>query len=225
MAGVRETRKKETRQAILEAAIRLFSEQGYEKTSIAAIARAAGVGKGTIYGYFGAKDEIFLAFCEDEIEYAFNKVADENDPDAPLIDQLMTLFMSQFEMITANREFGRLLERELIFPNEATSEKSRTLGLQYQRRLGEILTRAIGRGDLKDESDLLLVMAHFYGLYVMVLHIWFSGGISSKEDAELILRAFLLQALGGLGKEMALSGGDQALLDRLKQQWKEAGLT
>ncbi len=225
MAGVRETRKKETRQAILEAAIRLFSEQGYEKTSIAAIARAAGVGKGTIYGYFGAKDEIFLAFCEDEIEYAFNKVAEENDPDAPLIDQLMTLFMSQFEMITANREFGRLLERELIFPNEATSEKSRTLGLQYQRRLGEILTRAIGRGDLKDESDLLLVMAHFYGLYVMVLHIWFSGGISSKEDAELILRAFLLQALGGLGKEMALSGGDQALLDRLKQQWKEAGLT
>lgn len=225
MAGIRETRKMATRKAILDAAIRLFSEQGYEKTSIGAIARAAGVGKGTIYGYFRAKDEIFLAFCEDEIEYAFNKVVEENDPDAPLIDQLMTLFMTQFEMITANREFGRLLEREMVFPSEATGEKSRGLGRRYQRRLSEILARGRDRGDLKADTDLLLAMAHFYGLYVMVLHIWFIRGISGKGEAELILRGLMVQAMGGLGKEMALSQRDQNLLDVLKKQWKEAGLT
>ncbi len=225
MAGIRETRKKETLQAILAAAIRLFSEQGYEKTSIGAIAREAGVGKGTIYGYFRAKDEIFLAFCEDEIEYAFTRVAEENDPDAPLIDQLVTLFMSQFEMITANREFGRLLMREMVFPSEATGEKSRDLGRRYQRRLGEILGRARDRGDLKADCDLLLAMAHFYGLYVMVLHVWLSGGISGRQSAELILRGLMVQALGGLGREMALSRRDQGFLDSLKEQWKEDGLT
>lgn len=44
-----------TRQRILDAALELFSEQGYGATSIAAVARAAGVVPETIYATFGSK--------------------------------------------------------------------------------------------------------------------------------------------------------------------------
>ncbi|MCI5145255.1 MAG: TetR/AcrR family transcriptional regulator, partial [Candidatus Electrothrix sp. AR3] len=65
MTGLREQKKKETRAAIMEAALTLFGERGYEHTSIAALAKAAGIGKGTIYSYFKSKNEILLAFCEE----------------------------------------------------------------------------------------------------------------------------------------------------------------
>lgn len=48
-----------TRQAILEAAYRLFVEQGYHATSMRQIARSAGVALGGIYNHFESKEQIF----------------------------------------------------------------------------------------------------------------------------------------------------------------------
>lgn len=53
-----ETRDK--REAIIEAARNLFAKQGYEETTIAEIARAAGVGVGTVYLYFENKRQILI---------------------------------------------------------------------------------------------------------------------------------------------------------------------
>jgi AcrR family transcriptional regulator len=55
MPGIREVKKRKKRNAIMEAAVRLFSEKGFEKTSIEQLARTAGIGKGTIYSYFQTK--------------------------------------------------------------------------------------------------------------------------------------------------------------------------
>ena len=54
------TKKKET---ILAAASELFATKGYEETTIAEIARAAGVAVGTVYLYFGNKHEILIEVC------------------------------------------------------------------------------------------------------------------------------------------------------------------
>jgi AcrR family transcriptional regulator len=54
---------RDKRQAILGAARELFTERGYEETTIAEIARAAGVAVGTVYLYFANKREIQLELC------------------------------------------------------------------------------------------------------------------------------------------------------------------
>ncbi|MFQ5485674.1 MAG: TetR/AcrR family transcriptional regulator [Desulfobacterales bacterium] len=46
---------------IARAALKLFSQKGYQATSVSRIAQTAGIGKGTIYEYFATKEEIFLA--------------------------------------------------------------------------------------------------------------------------------------------------------------------
>jgi AcrR family transcriptional regulator len=51
------------RQAILAAARERFAEQGYEETTIAQIARAAGVAVGTVYLYFANKHDILMDVC------------------------------------------------------------------------------------------------------------------------------------------------------------------
>lgn len=203
MSGRRAVKKKETRQAILQAAIHLFSERGVENTSIEELAHAAGIGKGTIYGYFQTKDEIFLAFCEEEINFAFNAVAEQSDPQAPILEQLMTLFMSQFRFVTANHEFGRLMAREMAFPRQATASKSKDLEGRYLAALGEMIIRATERGELRPGCDPFLASGHFYGLYLVTLSGWYCGYLQDYGAAEKVMRAVFIQALDGLSNKKA----------------------
>ncbi len=58
-ASSRAEQRRRTEARILAAASRLFVERGYERTTIRAIAAAAGVDGGLVMHYFGAKQELF----------------------------------------------------------------------------------------------------------------------------------------------------------------------
>jgi AcrR family transcriptional regulator len=60
----RTARGEDTRRALLSAAARLFADKGYHATTVPAIVRAAGVGHGTFYEYFGSRRDILLALIE-----------------------------------------------------------------------------------------------------------------------------------------------------------------
>jgi AcrR family transcriptional regulator len=72
-----ESPKGKKRLRILQAAAELFTVQGYRKTNIDEIARAAGIAKGTVYLYFANKAEVLLAV-----------IAYEKQRSLPLIEKL-----------------------------------------------------------------------------------------------------------------------------------------
>jgi AcrR family transcriptional regulator len=53
-----------TRDRVLEAARQEFAERGYEKTSVRAIAKVAGVDSALVHHYFGTKEQVFAAAVE-----------------------------------------------------------------------------------------------------------------------------------------------------------------
>jgi hypothetical protein len=126
-------------------------------------------------------------------------VAEQNDPQAPILERLMTLFMSQFRFVTANHEFGRLMAREMSFPRPATASKSKDLGGRYLAALGEMINDAKERGELRADCDPFLASGHFYGLYLVTLSGWYSGYLQDYAAAEDVMRAVFTQALQGLG--------------------------
>jgi AcrR family transcriptional regulator len=65
----------ESRARIIEAALRLFGEQGYEATSVRAIAQAAGVAQGLMYSHFAGKDELLKAIFQQSIQDVYESFA------------------------------------------------------------------------------------------------------------------------------------------------------
>jgi AcrR family transcriptional regulator len=64
-AGKREKSKAANRQAILEAARRVFTELGYEAATVRDIIRGTDLASGTFYNYFKSKEEVFEALSDD----------------------------------------------------------------------------------------------------------------------------------------------------------------
>ncbi len=59
--GIREEKRQQTLKRITQSAISLFAKQGYEATTLDAIAAAAGISRRTFFHYFKSKDDILLS--------------------------------------------------------------------------------------------------------------------------------------------------------------------
>ena len=198
MAGLREQKKAETRKAIIESAVQLFTEKGFDKTSIEDIARKAGIGKATVYTYFSAKDEIFLTFCDDELEEAFAKLQAPKQEGVTLVDQLIEFFMLKFTFITRNQEFGRQLLREMLFP-KVVNERAKEHDQRYFDILEGLFRAAQKRGELSEKHDLFLLSVHFFSLYLGVLVGWYGGYVDQVDQVEESMRILFSQVFEGIG--------------------------
>ena len=72
--AVGEEQKEERRQAIIEAAWRLFQHNSYEVLTIAEVAKALDLAKGTVFLYFRTKEALFLAVLERQLAGWFAEV-------------------------------------------------------------------------------------------------------------------------------------------------------
>ena len=195
--SIREEKKQQTKQAIMDAAITLFSTNGFENTSIEKLAKVAGVGKGTVYGYFQTKKEILHAFCKYELDQIHKELVKRANPKAPILEQVLTIYMTEFSHVTRNKEFGRIFMRQTVFPDENDAQDHLKIDDKYFQLLFPILRKAQERGELRKNIELLHITGHFYGLYILIMSSWYTGRIPTEEVSsalELIFR----QALEGL---------------------------
>ncbi|RST17094.1 TetR family transcriptional regulator [Streptomyces sp. WAC05374] len=84
MSGLRERKKRQTYEAISEAAIALFLEKGFDRVPVAEVAAAAEVSKPTLFRYFPAKEDLVLHRFADHREEAARVVLARPDGTGPL---------------------------------------------------------------------------------------------------------------------------------------------
>lgn len=76
VGGLRERKKRRTRETIADVAMGLFVQRGFDDVTVAEIAQAADVSVNTIFNYFGTKEEIFFD-RQNEVENLWSRIVQE----------------------------------------------------------------------------------------------------------------------------------------------------
>jgi AcrR family transcriptional regulator len=82
--GLRERKKRATRKRIADAALRLFAEHGFDRTTVAEVAAAADVSVKTVFNYFPAKEDLFFDRAEEVEQQWVDAVYDRGPEESPL---------------------------------------------------------------------------------------------------------------------------------------------
>ena len=159
------------RMQILEAAVKVFPEKGYQKTTIQDIAREAGLSTSAIYQYFSGKEELFLAlterisfldFVEDlSVRLKTKKIIDIEDLRQDLIELAEAFLNAHIPNIEVTRLFFAEARR---FP-EVGVFYSKNLILPIENYLRQYLEDLIQQ-DVLPKFEVRLAVHAFFGIFL-----------------------------------------------------------
>jgi AcrR family transcriptional regulator len=142
--GLRERKKRRTKQALIEAALRLFDEKGYDNTTVAEIAAAAEVSPATFFNYFAAKDEVVFAddgLYGDLLHEAFAARSADETPTDLLLRTVRQLSTAESWSFPLDHELTRVRAR-LIATVPALRAGALLRNASLQQRLARALREA-----------------------------------------------------------------------------------
>jgi AcrR family transcriptional regulator len=144
--AVRDEQKQERRQTILDTAWMMFQESSYEAVTIAGVAEAAGLAKGTVYLYFKTKEELFLSIQEQQLAEWFDEVDThlEEVRSNCTVPQVVSIISNT---LTARPGLTRLLAILHIFLEQnvdfATALRFKQMLLAHLSRTGPLLEQCL----------------------------------------------------------------------------------
>ena len=147
----------ERKQQLLDAAARLFAEQGYAATRVVDIVDAAGVAKGLFYWYFDNKEALFRELATEIRRRLRRQQAAAMDPAAPALTRLLQATVASVRFMAENAPFFSLLEVE----GRSVSDVLRQGTEQHLHDVAQIIVdgQADGTVTTDDPADLLALAA------------------------------------------------------------------
>jgi AcrR family transcriptional regulator len=149
VAGLRERKKEQTRQAIAQAAQRLFSERGFDAVTVTEVAREAEVSEGTVFNYFPTKEDLFYSGMEN-FEAALVDAVGERPPGTSALAAFRDFVLDRSGAVADRVEVIEKAAR-IIEASPALRAREREIVAESTEALAEVLavdTRA-RPGDLE----------------------------------------------------------------------------
>jgi len=165
-------RSEETKARILEAAVKQFSVNGYNKASVDNICEQAGVSKGAFYHHFQTKQDVFLALLDGWLTTFDNAIKATKDQTVPETFQKMTEYFPYiFE--TAGDNLPMFLEFWLqASRDEKIWQASIAPYRRYHKHFASLIKKGIAEGSFVDVDPNLaarLIVSAAMGLLLQSL--------------------------------------------------------
>jgi TetR/AcrR family transcriptional regulator, fatty acid metabolism regulator protein len=168
-------KKNDKYHTILEAAIKVFAEQGFFHSTISQIAKEAGVAGGTIYLYFKNKDDILLQFFEHKTKQVFSGFREEVEKAGSAIDKLKNLIRRHLT------EFQNDKNMAVVFQAEARQTRHiekqiKEITKMYLEMVGELIEQGQEEGSIRKDLYVSLVKRYILGAVDEVINTWVHAG-------------------------------------------------
>jgi len=137
--GLRQLKKQQTRQAIYEAARRLFAERGFDRVTVAEVAREANVSEVTVFNYFPSKEDLFyggMHFFEEELLEAVR----QRKPGESALRAFRRRLLDSVEGLRSKERFVAIKKAtETFAASPSLAARERQIVDRYTRELAELL--------------------------------------------------------------------------------------
>jgi AcrR family transcriptional regulator len=169
--GLRERKKRETRDRIVEAAFALFQAQGYDETSLQQIAERAGVAARTVSNYFPLKVDLLVAYRQDMLAVIEDSLRRSRGQDA-----FTRVRMALHDVSRENERHpnGRLLQSLL-----ARHGSYRALERIQERFRADLLEALRDASEVRPGTDRELAVLSLSAAFLAVIQRWAAGGSAS----------------------------------------------
>lgn len=158
--------KQRTRERVLSAARRLFSERGYEGATIRDIAQAAGMSTGAVFASFADKTELFDEILTADYEVIYAQMVQAARAGATVDEALLGLFGVAYSFHLDQLPLLRATIAVSWTRTEAAERSARSDLKHIFRLIDEVTQRGIDQGQLKSGIDAKLLAEITWDVYV-----------------------------------------------------------
>ncbi|MBZ4659980.1 MAG: Transcriptional regulator, TetR family [Desulfacinum sp.] len=185
----------ERRRKILEAAIRLFSQKGFQGTTVRDLARQAGVSEAMLYQHFPSKEALYHAILERKVEEM--RSAWDLDwgtlGDVPTV--LRRVVRSFLQRHASDPAFVRIVLFSALEGHELARDFVRGPRARFLELLSSYLKKGMNEGTVRDldgdvAARLLIGMAHYVVLLREVFGEGFTKGLDLEDLSDAIADVF-----------------------------------
>jgi AcrR family transcriptional regulator len=166
------SKARRTRGRILEAALELFADRGYEATTMRDVAREAGASLGLAYRYFASKEEFALALymrlAEESEEWARDGLTG-----GTVAERFEAAMLAKLDQVSPHRgPLAALLARALD-PNSRLSALGEGTAAVREKMGGVFLEVVRGASDAPGEKQSMQLGNILYALHLAIILYWF----------------------------------------------------
>lgn len=178
-------KSEETRVRILEAALTVFRDRGFESATMREIAWAAGVAVGAAYYYFESKEALVMAFYERSQAEMAPRIEAQLVRNKQLEPQLRIIISTKFECFAPNRKLLGALSAHADPEHPLSPFSKQTEAIRRQDI--SFFESAVAASNIKLPSNLTLYLPRLLWMYQMGLILFWVYDRSSEQNRTMIL--------------------------------------
>jgi AcrR family transcriptional regulator len=175
---MRPDKRNGTRDVIVDNALRLFAERGYDAVRVQDLARAAGVSRATFYNHFSERDELLGALFERLL--VSEEAGSETAQDTPPLQRVGAVLNGAVRRMLQQEELARFVytlpvRHESLLRPDVSSTPAVFVTIH------RLLEAAAARGELRDDVPIDLVCAHVHNALETGMRAWADGRTDDPE--------------------------------------------
>jgi AcrR family transcriptional regulator len=183
--GLRERKKRATRDAIAASARRLFAERGFDAVTVAEIALAANVSEKTVFNHFAAKEDLVFAGGEARLAQLHADIA-ARPPGSSVLDVFRANSEAMLDVVAAGESEDRLVVPRIVRGSPVLQER---LAARWERD-AEVLAAAIAEATGADDDDIVpaVVARALASTLLTIFRAVFAGLLAGEDPEQLAAR-------------------------------------